>query len=181
MLLAMGLSSFLCVFLGCNPQWLYDLLPNGAAGYHPYDATHVITQLEILLFSALAFTLLNLWGKYPPELPSVNLDADWIYRKAGRGFLQFGAFFWNGLNQLSHTLLIAGLTGKVCTFAKSAQVNTTVFLSIVLQGFGYRGTLGSKSEQALKRRVRLGIYPVGLTALFILVLILAFLFVSVTV
>ena len=41
---------------GNNPQWLYDLLPNGAAGYHPYDATHVITQLEILLFSALAFT-----------------------------------------------------------------------------------------------------------------------------
>ena len=71
MLLAMGISSFLCVFLGCNPQWLYDLLPNGAMGYHPYDATHVITQLEILLFSALAFTLLNLWGKYPPELPSV--------------------------------------------------------------------------------------------------------------
>ena len=79
-------------FLGCNPQWLYDLLPNGAAGYHPYDATHVITQLEILLFSALAFTLLNLWGKYPPELPSVNLDADWVYRKMGRGFLHLGAF-----------------------------------------------------------------------------------------
>ena len=90
MLIAMGISSFLCIFLGCNPQWLYDLLPNGAAGYHPYDATHVITQLEILLFSALAFTLLNLWGKYPPELPSVNLDADWIYRKFGRGFLVFG-------------------------------------------------------------------------------------------
>ena len=82
MLIAMGIASFLCVFLGCNPQWLYALLPNGASGYHPYDATHVITQFEILLFSALAFTLLNLWGKYPPELPSVNLDVDWIYRKA---------------------------------------------------------------------------------------------------
>ena len=62
MLLAMTISSFLCVFLGCNPQWLYDLLPNGAAGYHPYDATHVITQLEILFFSILAFVLFNLWG-----------------------------------------------------------------------------------------------------------------------
>ena len=87
MLIAMGISSFLCIFLGCNPQWLYEMLPNGGMGYHPYDATHVITQLEILLFSALAFTLLNLWGKYHLELPSVNLDVDWIYRKAGRGFM----------------------------------------------------------------------------------------------
>jgi len=141
----------------------------------------VITQLEILLFSALAFTLLNLWGKYPPELPSVNLDVDWLYRKAGRGFLHFGALFWNGLNQLSHTLLVAGLTGKVCTFAKSAQVNITILLSLILHGFGYKGALGTKNEQALERRVRLGIYPVGLTALFILFLIVAFLFVSVSV
>ena len=58
-----GAILFLC-FLGCNPQWLYDLLQR-AAGYHPYDATHVITQLEILLFSALAFTLLNLWANTP--------------------------------------------------------------------------------------------------------------------
>ena len=67
MLIAMGISSFLCIFLGCNPQWLYEMLPNGGMGYHPYDATHVITQLEILLFSALAFTLLNLWESTPPN------------------------------------------------------------------------------------------------------------------
>ena len=47
-----------------------------AMGYHPYDATHVITQLEILLSAWLL--PFNLWGKYPPELPSVNLDVDWI-------------------------------------------------------------------------------------------------------
>ena len=68
--------------------------------------------------------------------------------------------------------------GKVCAFAKAAQVNCAVYLSVILQGFGFNGSLGSKSEQALKRRVRLGIYPIGLTALFVLFLILAFLFVS---
>ncbi len=31
MLIAMGISSFMCVFLGCNPQWLYSMLPNGAS------------------------------------------------------------------------------------------------------------------------------------------------------
>ena len=172
----MGISSFRCVFLGCNPQWLYDLLPNGAMGYHPYDATHVITQLEILLFSALAFTLLNLWGKYPPELPSVNLDVDWIYRKLGRGFLGLGAIFWNGTNNLAHGLLVSGLTAKVCIFAKSAQVNSAEFFCNLLKVFGVSGSLGVKNDQIMKRRVRLGIYPIGLTALFILLIILSFLF-----
>ena len=93
MLIAMAVSAVLCVFLGCNPKWLYSLLPNGAMGYHPYDGTHVITQLEILLFSALTFTLLNLWGKYPKDIPSVNLDIDWLYRKIGRIFINFGSIF----------------------------------------------------------------------------------------
>lgn len=178
MLIAMAVSAVLCVFLGCNPQWLYSLLPNGAMGYHPYDGTHVITQLEILLFSALTFTLLNLWDKYPKDTPSVNLDIDWLYRKVGRIFINFGSFFWNGLNTQAHSLLVAGLTEKVCVFAKGAQINCAVALAFALRGFGYSGSLGSKNDQIMKRRVRLGIYPVGLTVLFVLFLILAFLFSS---
>jgi multicomponent Na+:H+ antiporter subunit D len=147
-------------------------------GYHPYDATHVITQLEILLFSALAFTLLNLWGKYPPELPSVNLDIDWIYRKVGRGFLGSGDFFWNGLNRWSHTVFVGGLTNKVCGFAKGAQVNCVTLLIFTLETFGLSSWLGNKSKQTVKRRAKLGLYPIGITALFVIILMLAFLFVS---
>jgi multicomponent Na+:H+ antiporter subunit D len=178
MLIAMAVSAVLCVFLGCNPQWLYSLLPNGAMGYHPYDGTHVITQLEILLFSALTFTLLNLWGKYPKDIPSVNLDIDWLYRKIGRIFINFGSIFWNGLNTQAHSLLVAGLTEKVCVFAKGAQIHCAGALAFALRGFGYSEPLGSKNEQIMKRRVRLGIYPIGLTVLFVLFLILAFLFSS---
>jgi multicomponent Na+:H+ antiporter subunit D len=50
-------------------------------GYWPYDATHVLAQLQLLAFSALAFTWLKLAGIYPPELKSVNLDVDWLYRR----------------------------------------------------------------------------------------------------
>jgi multicomponent Na+:H+ antiporter subunit D len=178
MLIAMAVSAVLCVFLGCNPQWLYSLLPNGAMGYHPYDGTHVITQLEILLFSALTFTLLNLWGKYPKDIPSVNLDIDWLYRKIGRIFINFGSIFWNGLNTQAHSLLVAGLTEKVSVFAKGAQIHCAGALAFALRGFGYSGPLGSKNDQIMKRRVRLGIYPIGLTVLFVLFLILAFLFSS---
>ena len=84
MLIAMGISSFLCIFLGCNPQWLYEMLPNGGMGYHPYDATHVITQLEILLFSALAFTLLNLWVNIRRNfLPLIWMSIGYIGKRVG--------------------------------------------------------------------------------------------------
>ena len=83
MLVAMGLAACLCVLIGCYPRLLYDLLPF-ATDYTAYDATHVIAQLQILFFSALAFVWLKLTGLYPPELPSVNLDAEWVYRRLGR-------------------------------------------------------------------------------------------------
>ena len=41
----------------------------------------MITQLQLLIFSALAFTVLMRTGIYPLELRSVNLDTDWIYRR----------------------------------------------------------------------------------------------------
>ena len=82
MLIAMGVAACLCVLIGCYPRLLYDLLPF-ATDYTAYDATHVIAQLQILFFSALAFVWLKLSGLYPPELPSVNLDVEWLYRKLG--------------------------------------------------------------------------------------------------
>jgi multicomponent Na+:H+ antiporter subunit D len=80
MLLAMTAAALLSIFIGVYPWLLYDLLPF-AVDYTPYDATHVIAQLQLLFFSALAFTWLKLYGLYPPELRSVNLDAEWIYRR----------------------------------------------------------------------------------------------------
>jgi len=38
-------------------------------------------QLQLLVFSALAFSVLIRTGIYPPELKAVNLDFDWTYRK----------------------------------------------------------------------------------------------------
>lgn len=80
MLLAMGMAAVLCVFIGSYPWTLYELLPFPVK-YVPFDGTHVIAQLQLLFFSALAFTWLKLSGLYPPELRSVNLDAEWTYRR----------------------------------------------------------------------------------------------------
>ena len=80
MLWAMGLTAFLCIAVGVYPDPLYALLPYDVS-YVPYTTTHVITQLQLLFFSALAFTVLMRTGIYPPELKSVNLDTDVIYRR----------------------------------------------------------------------------------------------------
>jgi multicomponent Na+:H+ antiporter subunit D len=80
MLIAMGIAAVLCVVIGSQPQYLYDLLPWDVE-YWPYDTTHVLAQLQLLFFSALAFVWLNKQGLYPPELHSINIDVEWLYRK----------------------------------------------------------------------------------------------------
>ena len=49
--------------------------------YHPFEPSHVLHQLQLLFFSALAFAALKLTHLYPPELRSVNLEVDWLGRK----------------------------------------------------------------------------------------------------
>lgn len=80
MLFAMVIAALFCVGIGCFPQQLYALLPYQLE-YSAYDVSHVLAQLQLLAFSALAFTWLKLAHIYPPELKSTNLDAEWFYRK----------------------------------------------------------------------------------------------------
>ena len=61
MRLAMGIAAFLCVAIGMFPQPLYNLLPY-PVDFIPYTSAHVVGQLQILLFGALAFALLMLSG-----------------------------------------------------------------------------------------------------------------------
>jgi multicomponent Na+:H+ antiporter subunit D len=82
MLLAMALAAVLCVGIGVFPTLLYAVLPF-PVNYQPYTASHVVAQLQLLVFSALAFAVLMRTGIYPPELRSVNLDFDWTYRRLG--------------------------------------------------------------------------------------------------
>ena len=80
MLFAMGITASLCFLIGIYPDFLYSLLPF-PVDYVPYTTSHVINQLQLLMFSALAFAVLMVFKIYPPELRSTNIDFDWIYRK----------------------------------------------------------------------------------------------------
>ncbi|MCZ6787537.1 MAG: proton-conducting transporter membrane subunit, partial [Planctomycetota bacterium] len=81
MLVAMGITAALCILIGVFPQPLYDILPYDVE-YHAYTTMHVVAQLQLLLWAALAFVFLIRTGLYPAETPSVNLDTDWTYRRA---------------------------------------------------------------------------------------------------
>ena len=80
MLVAMGLTALGCVALGVHSPLLYAILPHPIA-YQPYTPSHVIGQLQLLAFSALAFAVLIRYGVYPAQLRATNLDFDWVYRR----------------------------------------------------------------------------------------------------
>ncbi|MBM3558551.1 MAG: Na(+)/H(+) antiporter subunit D [Alphaproteobacteria bacterium] len=86
MLVAMAIAAVLCVGIGVWPSALYAILPF-AVDYLPYTDSHVLSQVQLLLFSALAFTVLLRTGVYPPEMHATNLDSDWLYRRVGREVL----------------------------------------------------------------------------------------------
>ena len=85
---AMGIAAFICIFLGIYPDPLYRILPYPVQ-YVPYTAFHVVGMLQLLMFGALAFTMLVLSGFYPPEMRALNLDTDWFARIPGRKFIAF--------------------------------------------------------------------------------------------
>lgn len=82
MLVAMGVTAALCIGIGVHPKPLYDLLPHPVE-FQPYTPSHVVGQLQLLVFAALGFAILKRTHIEPPELKSVNLDSDWTYRRLG--------------------------------------------------------------------------------------------------
>src|SRR5688572_18787637 len=76
MRLAMALFSGLCIGLGVFYEPLYRLLPY-AVDYAPYTGWHVVAQLQLLLFSGLAFFVMLGWLR---RTLTITLDLDWLYR-----------------------------------------------------------------------------------------------------
>jgi len=141
MLLAMGFASILCIGIGVYPQPLYALLPF-PVDYTPYTTTHVVTMLQLLVFSGLAFATLQRSGLYPPELRSTVLDFDFSYRwiapRVAGWLMDVGERVWmrttsaslpllHGLNSL--TFRYFGAHGR---FARSQSSSFSLSMIIVL-------------------------------------------------
>ncbi len=176
MLIAMGLAAFLCVFIGVYPQPLYDILPY-PVDYVPYTGAHVVGQLQLLMFGALAFCLLILSGYYPAEMRAINLDTDWFYRKGGRGLYRLVDAVFNNLNRACDRMLAQGLTGAVNRFAANAPARASSWLLTPIHRLkGRDGEAVDNFRRGIKHAFDAGVVPIGISAavsgLFVVLLFL---------
>lgn len=80
MLGAMAITAACCIAIGIWPETVFALLPYDI-DYEVYTTSHVVTQLQLVAFSTLAFFLLLRLGLFPLATRSVTLDVDWLYRR----------------------------------------------------------------------------------------------------
>lgn len=172
-LLAMGLAAGLCLLIGIAPHaTLYPMLPDPAATYEPYTLGHVTDQLALLLFSALAFTLLMMAGLYPAEIRSTNLDADWLYRKGGPAFHRLADRGLNGLNSLASRLFLDRVVKGVVHFFEAGLPRLACLVMTPLWALrGHDADRIEDERRDLFRRAKAGAFPVGLTAFCAVILL----------
>jgi len=137
MRIAMFIFAFICILLGVMPGLLYSILPY-EVNYVPYTAPHVITQLQLLLFSGLAFFVML---PMMHRTLTISLDFDWFYRK-------LFPLIWNMIKNiyLSAVSMMSSLAGKMLCGAglsiahiygeqriikKTLQTNYAVFVVMV--------------------------------------------------
>ncbi|MBA4782770.1 MAG: Na(+)/H(+) antiporter subunit D [Rhizobiales bacterium] len=140
MLYAMYIMSAFCIVLGVFPDLLYNILPY-PVNYVPYTFAHVVFQLQLLLFSGLAFFLLLPLLK---RTLTITLDFDWFYRGLGKvlgkEFNQATAALWANISRYASSIarassgVIYKLHGPGGIFAETWPTGTMAFWTTVLLG-----------------------------------------------
>lgn len=161
MLWAMGILAFLCIWLGIRPQALYDILPY-EVDYQAYTASHLVTQMQLLMFSALVFFLFLPLLK---RTPTISLDVDWCYRKGAPVFYRVMDLSLNGINAFASKWIAVRYTAWLGRFFRSASAQMLSWLLVP-----YWVVTGLKGEEVAERKERLvlraqcGAFPIGITA-----------------
>ena len=157
--------AFFCIFLGCFPQFLYQFLPN-AVEYHPYTYDHIVSQLQLMFFTALGFFLLVRLGLLVLETPATNLDFDWFYRKGAHFFYAVMDWFLNGLNTLADRVLAKGFPGLLARmFRNFPGLISANFLSVGWAIFGLSDSEVQSRKAAVMTRFENGTVSVGFSAI----------------
>ncbi|RJP81979.1 MAG: Na(+)/H(+) antiporter subunit D [Desulfobacteraceae bacterium] len=164
MMIAMGIAAFLCIFLGVRYDLLYSILPY-EVDYLPYTEAHVMGQLQLLLFGALAFCLMVLSGYYLSEIRAINLDTDWFYRKGGRFFHQTVSRLLNGMNAWFHHVFAEKLAAGAAKFAAQAPVLLVLFIAtpIIRRKREDLAAANRKAESIRSAMITLSV-PIGISA-----------------
>ena len=128
MYIAMAISSALCLYIGVQPHFLYNLLPY-AVEYDPYTKWHVLQSMLLLCFTGLGFYIMR--RKLTPEA-KINLDFDYLYRAVGNLGLIIAKWpieiidnFWS---EFYARVGLAGmlLTAKISAWFDKSGIDTVV-------------------------------------------------------
>lgn len=149
---AMVFFALLCILLGVAPQLIYDHLPY-PVDYEAYTAGKVVFYLQLLLFSGLAFFLMLPLMR---RTETISLDTDWLWRVA--------------LLRIARALhkALATLHGILADWAARQGQR---LLQRGRRLFGSRTTEGVRVHGVFARA-----WPIGTTALWIAVLLTAYVF-----
>ena len=136
MLVAMGILSFLCVFIGIFPNLLYTLLPYPVT-FVPYTLTRVFTSLQLFLFCFLGFWVLR---KRLGGHPGYVLDTDWPLRLLGQRLMRvckerlpvLGAVLDHQVQQFSGSVIRAFKNPRMAAAMTPATIGFGVFLILIL-------------------------------------------------
>jgi multicomponent Na+:H+ antiporter subunit D len=165
MLIAMGIAAFFCIFLGVYPKFLYSILPY-PVDFVPYTASHVLFQLQLLMFSALAFTLLLLSGIYPSEIRAINLDTDLIYRKGAHLFYQAMDKGLNAINRTVERVFVGEFLVGLTAFVKQLPATVLVKICWPFWKTAYEAPDRKTIHENLLKRAQSGFYPISIIGLF---------------
>ncbi len=139
---AMVFFAFLCIALGIWVEPLYAMLPYPVQ-YEPYTGAHVLTQLQLLLFSGLAFFVML---PYLKRTATITLDTDWVWRRLlpaiADGLSKGGSALLGGLALASRravAYLVDGVARVIGPHSRMARTwpTGTMALSMLVLLLGY--------------------------------------------
>jgi len=145
---AMVIFSVLCIVIGVAPQLLYQFLPYPVE-YEAYTPGKVLFYLQLLMFSGLAFFLLLPLMR---RTETISLDTDWLWR----------VFLFKLAVRMYRLASTAG--GGI---AETARATLSHFRNIAQRYLG-------RSSQETRPGVFTRAWPIGVTALWIAVLLTAY-------
>ncbi len=171
MLWAMALAAAFCIGIGCFPGALYAHLPNQDAHYQPYTLSHVVGQVQLLSFSALAFFLLLFAGLYPSEKRATILDADFFYRRGLKQAQAALATKLNGWNKATYETVVVCWIGGIAKWSSAGTASIAAACARI--GHRLRGTNPdaiAREEESRKEAYNLGATSISLTALMSIII-----------
>jgi multicomponent Na+:H+ antiporter subunit D len=166
MLTAMGFLSFICIFLGVYPKPLYDILPYEMEYYHAYSISHVATQLQLLMFSALVFFLFLALLK---RTDTIALDTDWFYRKGGRLFYRAMDKGLNAFNRTVEQVFVGEFLVGLAKFVRELPAKLLAKLCWPFWQSAFDAADKKTITENLLKRAQSGFYPISIMGLFAMI------------